>query len=275
MRKYIFLAIAVVVSVLLVSAVAEGSAFGWSKKTNINLVLKPPFIVKTTSTCTDTDSGYGIETGDNIIRYGTCVDDAGKHEDSCASPISLTEYTCSGGQCLSYVAYCPYGCESGECIYCGNGRKQGSEACDGNDFGGTNCKTAGFDSGTIYCTKDCNIDLSHCKRNQQDTTGNSQDQGQGQGPVGGNGQSGQGEQGQGQGAGAGQSQGYQQGCYDSDGDSLDKGFCTDKYGYHEDHCEGCNMPVEYECGIPKGETDYVCGTFKMQLQYCRPTCIYG
>ncbi|MBI2041304.1 MAG: hypothetical protein HYT16_04345 [DPANN group archaeon] len=103
----------------------------------------------------------------------------------------------------------------------------------------------------------------------QGDTPQGQGQGAGQSSGNGNSQSGQGQQGQG--TAEGQSQGYQQGCYDSDGNSYAKGYCLDKYGMHVDHCEGCNMPWEYVCENIKGEDK--CITL-IQAQNCRDSCVY-
>jgi hypothetical protein len=45
---------------------------------------------------------------------------------------------------------------------CGDNTRQGSEACDGNDFGGETCATQGFALGTVRCASGCFIDTSGC-----------------------------------------------------------------------------------------------------------------
>ena len=45
---------------------------------------------------------------------------------------------------------------------CGNGVKEGGEQCDINDFGGNNCQTLGYDSGTLKCNNDCTFNASDC-----------------------------------------------------------------------------------------------------------------
>jgi hypothetical protein len=50
---------------------------------------------------------------------------------------------------------------------CGNGVKEGTEACDGADLGGQTCAsvTDNFvQSGTLSCAPDCTLDSSDCKR---------------------------------------------------------------------------------------------------------------
>jgi hypothetical protein len=45
---------------------------------------------------------------------------------------------------------------------CGDNTRQGSEACDGDDFGGETCATQGFALGTLRCGSGCFIDTSGC-----------------------------------------------------------------------------------------------------------------
>jgi len=45
---------------------------------------------------------------------------------------------------------------------CGDNTRQGSEACDGDDFGGETCATQGFALGTLRCASGCFIDTSGC-----------------------------------------------------------------------------------------------------------------
>ncbi|MBT4153164.1 MAG: hypothetical protein HOE53_00780 [Candidatus Magasanikbacteria bacterium] len=44
---------------------------------------------------------------------------------------------------------------------CGNGVKEGAEACDGGDIG-TTCGLQGFDAGAISCSGTCTLDVSAC-----------------------------------------------------------------------------------------------------------------
>ena len=45
---------------------------------------------------------------------------------------------------------------------CGDGKKNGSDACDGADLGGKTCKGLGYASGTLKCTSKCALDTSGC-----------------------------------------------------------------------------------------------------------------
>ena len=46
--------------------------------------------------------------------------------------------------------------------FCGNGIREGSEACDGSDFGGQTCQSQGFAGGTLSCTGTCTLNTSNC-----------------------------------------------------------------------------------------------------------------
>lgn len=47
--------------------------------------------------------------------------------------------------------------------FCGNGVQEGTEDCDGTDFGGVSCPSLGFDTGDLACPFDCStIDSSDC-----------------------------------------------------------------------------------------------------------------
>ncbi len=45
---------------------------------------------------------------------------------------------------------------------CGNGTVDGTEECDGYDFGGATCKTLGYPEGVLICRSDCTIDTRMC-----------------------------------------------------------------------------------------------------------------
>ncbi len=45
---------------------------------------------------------------------------------------------------------------------CGNGVSEGSEECDGADFGGATCGDFGCTGGSLTCTASCTVDISTC-----------------------------------------------------------------------------------------------------------------
>ncbi len=50
------------------------------------------------------------------------------------------------------------------CTYCGDGLRNGPEACDGPDLGGQTCASQGFDGGTLKCFNNCTLDTSGCEK---------------------------------------------------------------------------------------------------------------
>ncbi len=49
-----------------------------------------------------------------------------------------------------------------QCQYCGDGVRNGPEACEGADLGGQSCQGLGFSSGTLKCSASCTQDSSGC-----------------------------------------------------------------------------------------------------------------
>ncbi|HLD03247.1 MAG TPA: hypothetical protein VJC17_00575 [Candidatus Dojkabacteria bacterium] len=45
---------------------------------------------------------------------------------------------------------------------CGDNVKQGTEECDGSDFGGSSCTSLGYISGTLSCNANCTNNTSQC-----------------------------------------------------------------------------------------------------------------
>lgn len=45
---------------------------------------------------------------------------------------------------------------------CGNGVREGSEACDGGDLGGASCSDVGCGSGSVSCSASCTLDYTAC-----------------------------------------------------------------------------------------------------------------
>ncbi len=46
---------------------------------------------------------------------------------------------------------------------CGDGVRNGGEACDGNDLGGASCASVGFDIGQLSCAASCTHNTSQCE----------------------------------------------------------------------------------------------------------------
>lgn len=74
--------------------------------------------------------------------------------------------TCSGTGCSGTVTGNCSGTSwsvTGACAQCGDGIKNGTEACDGGDLGGQICQTQGFAGGTLKCNSTCDgYDTSGC-----------------------------------------------------------------------------------------------------------------
>ena len=130
---------------------------------------------------TDTDCGGacpGCAVGKQCVSTADCqskVCSVGKCQVStCTDKVkngAETDVDCGGGAC----AKCTYGkqckantdctstsCQSGSCHSCGDGIINGIDHCDGTALGGNTCKTKGYHSGTLKCTKTCTQDLSWC-----------------------------------------------------------------------------------------------------------------
>lgn len=82
---------------------------------------------------------------------------------------SLGEETCQsqgfGGGTLLCDAEC-VGYDTSTCTAlptCGDGVRNGGEACDGNDLGGASCVSVGFDLGQLSCTASCTHNTSQCE----------------------------------------------------------------------------------------------------------------
>jgi cysteine-rich repeat protein len=58
---------------------------------------------------------------------------------------------------------------------CGNDWREGTEQCDGPDFGGLRCVDYGFDHGSLMCESDCTVDASACNGVEDCTDGRDND----------------------------------------------------------------------------------------------------
>jgi hypothetical protein len=57
-------------------------------------------------------------------------------------------------------------CDAGvplSCEVCGDNQRQGGEACDGADLGGSTCEALGFAGGALSCSGSCAFDTSMCR----------------------------------------------------------------------------------------------------------------
>jgi cysteine-rich repeat protein len=98
---------------------------------------------------------------------------------------------CDGGDLAG--AACPEGGElrcrldcldydATRCFVCGNGQREGAEACDTPDVGGAVCNAPGETGGEVSCTPGCELDRSTCWRcgNGREEPGEECDDGNGQ-----------------------------------------------------------------------------------------------
>lgn len=74
-------------------------------------------------------------------------------------PVGLTDGSSGMGLQLSGL---PQPGTVGGLSCCGNGVREGSEQCDGSDFGPSNCASYGFTMGSLICTSACTIQTTLC-----------------------------------------------------------------------------------------------------------------
>lgn len=80
--------------------------------------------------------------------------------------------------CGFVLIACASGGDSGGGSSCGNGVKDGADACDGQDFGGLTCQTLGFKSGTLSCdAATCQLNPATCCNDTCVNVGDTQCQG--------------------------------------------------------------------------------------------------
>jgi hypothetical protein len=114
--------------------------------------------------------------GNGVIDPGEECDGENLNGKTCLtvdipSPFVGGVLRCSSTRCIFDVSGCieasptpirtPIGPTPPE-PHCGNGVKEGSEACDGEDFSGAMCEDFGFASGQLRCKSNCTIDTSGC-----------------------------------------------------------------------------------------------------------------
>src|SRR3984885_14742400 len=105
-----------------------------------------------------------IECGDLACSAGsTCVGPSDAVH--CATPDQLA--ACAGAlpNAVCVVDGANGLCVDGACepSVCGDGRRTGTEACDGSDLGGADCTTAGFyEPDGLTCTQFCTFDTDQC-----------------------------------------------------------------------------------------------------------------
>jgi len=125
------------------------------------------------STCAD----FGFDEG-TLVCDGQCnilTDGCRSCEDGTLSPSELCDgddlagETCQsqgfGGGTLQCDSECTGFVTTG-CTplpTCGDGARNGAEACDGGDLGGASCQSLGFDAGALNCTASCTHDTSGCE----------------------------------------------------------------------------------------------------------------
>lgn len=93
--------------------------------------------------------------GNSIIDPGEICDGADLGEETCQGlGFEIGDLACTancGGFALDDCGW----------FECGNGTREGEEACDGT-VGDATCVDAGFDNGTVFCTMGCEFDTVMC-----------------------------------------------------------------------------------------------------------------
>ncbi len=112
------------------------------------------------------------ECGDGIVYEGAESCDDGNATDTDACPTTCEDAACGDGFIYEGMEECDDGntssgdgCNSACMSECGDGVIQGTEKCDGADFGGATCETeteGGFPFGSLSCNVDCTISDIDC-----------------------------------------------------------------------------------------------------------------
>ena len=104
-------------------------------------------------------------TGDQICANNVCKDPA-VTTDCTPGQCASAEATCSATGTIVNCGSDQY-CSSNTCIdYCGDGKVNNGEDCDGNNLNGKTCSTltgSSFTGGTLKCANGCTFDTSSCE----------------------------------------------------------------------------------------------------------------
>lgn len=108
--------------------------------------------------------------GDGVLAAGEECD-CGDLPDNC-SAAQLASTTCTKLQSPKNTPFTggvlacntPDACtfDKSGCIYCGDGVRNASEACEGGDLGGQSCVGLGYTGGALACAADCKFDTGGC-----------------------------------------------------------------------------------------------------------------
>lgn len=113
-----------------------------------NYTPRAPGLLDGTGTCDpDGDGLAGVDYDGDGARDTTWRDLAGRTV-TCGSLTALMD--------IGAVQSAPTG------AVCGNGLREGTEACDGADLASQTCVTLGRGAGTLVCKSDCSFDLAGC-----------------------------------------------------------------------------------------------------------------
>ena len=105
---------------------------------------------------------------DDLSSSAVCGDSLVTHMEKCDGE-NLDGHTCETLGFGAGTLSCELNClefdttECGASLTCGNGIKDGSDVCDGDDLGGETCISRGYEDGTLKCLDNCaGFDTSQC-----------------------------------------------------------------------------------------------------------------